>query len=299
MGIVGGLDIHRRQITFDYLDTGTGEVSRGKIAPADRQQVRSWLEHFEGRERRGLRPGGRHRLALRRRGARAGGGPSPSGRAGRHRPRSAAVSSGPRPTAPTPGSCGSCWRWAGCPSPGSPRTTSSRSGPGSGCTRPWPTSAGPGCSASGPPCSTKASPPSPATCSIADGQAHLERADLSPSGRESVEVALGQIDRLDTELGRLRRAIWWPSATARWGAGPSRATTGSAVCCRWPSGRSSVTAGGSAPPPTPCATPVWTSPCGPRTRSGPGSPGPPGPGHPPLGALRGGHLGGQAQLPRP
>ncbi len=27
--IVGGLDIHRKQITFDYLDTVTGEVRRG------------------------------------------------------------------------------------------------------------------------------------------------------------------------------------------------------------------------------------------------------------------------------
>jgi len=35
MPIVGGLDIHRKQITFDYLDTVTGEVSRGQIAPAD------------------------------------------------------------------------------------------------------------------------------------------------------------------------------------------------------------------------------------------------------------------------
>jgi len=26
MPIVGGLDIHRKQITFDYLDTVTGEV---------------------------------------------------------------------------------------------------------------------------------------------------------------------------------------------------------------------------------------------------------------------------------
>jgi transposase len=49
VAIVGGLDIHRRQITFDYLDTDTGEVSRGKIAPADRQSVRSWLARFEGR----------------------------------------------------------------------------------------------------------------------------------------------------------------------------------------------------------------------------------------------------------
>lgn len=37
-----------------------------------------------------------------------------------------------------------------------------------------------------------------------DGQAHLERAELSSSGRESVAVALDQIDRLDTELARLR-----------------------------------------------------------------------------------------------
>ncbi len=28
MPIVGGLDIHRKQITFDYLDTASGEVER-------------------------------------------------------------------------------------------------------------------------------------------------------------------------------------------------------------------------------------------------------------------------------
>ena len=33
MPIVGGLDIHRKQLTFDYLDTVTGEVSRGQVAP--------------------------------------------------------------------------------------------------------------------------------------------------------------------------------------------------------------------------------------------------------------------------
>ncbi len=43
MPIVGGLDIHRKQITFDYLDTGTGEVSRGQIAPADRAHLAGWL----------------------------------------------------------------------------------------------------------------------------------------------------------------------------------------------------------------------------------------------------------------
>src|SRR5213080_3204238 len=49
MPIVGGLDIHRKQITFDYLDTVTGEVKRGQIAPADRQHLRAWLARFAGR----------------------------------------------------------------------------------------------------------------------------------------------------------------------------------------------------------------------------------------------------------
>ena len=43
MPIVGGLDIHRKQLTFDYLDTVTGEVKRGQIAPADRVHLRAWL----------------------------------------------------------------------------------------------------------------------------------------------------------------------------------------------------------------------------------------------------------------
>ena len=49
MPIVGGLDIHRKQLTFDYLDTVTGEVQRGQIAPADRAHLRAWLARFAGR----------------------------------------------------------------------------------------------------------------------------------------------------------------------------------------------------------------------------------------------------------
>jgi transposase len=45
--IVGGLDIHRKQITFDYLDLDSGEVSRGQIAPADRAHLRAWLTRFD------------------------------------------------------------------------------------------------------------------------------------------------------------------------------------------------------------------------------------------------------------
>ena len=48
MPIVGGLDIHRKQITFDYLDTETGQVRRGQIAPADREHLRAWLARFAG-----------------------------------------------------------------------------------------------------------------------------------------------------------------------------------------------------------------------------------------------------------
>ena len=43
MPIVGGLDIHRKQITFDYLDTVTGQVCRGQVSPADREHLRAWL----------------------------------------------------------------------------------------------------------------------------------------------------------------------------------------------------------------------------------------------------------------
>jgi transposase len=50
MPIVGGLDIHRKQLTFDYLDTVTGEVRRGQIAPADREHLRAWLVRFAGRD---------------------------------------------------------------------------------------------------------------------------------------------------------------------------------------------------------------------------------------------------------
>jgi len=48
MAIVCGFDVHRAQITFDYVDTATGQVVRGRIAPADRERLRSWLERFTG-----------------------------------------------------------------------------------------------------------------------------------------------------------------------------------------------------------------------------------------------------------
>ena len=50
MRIVGAFDIHRGQLTFEYVDTSTGEVARGRIAPADRAHLRVWLARFDGVE---------------------------------------------------------------------------------------------------------------------------------------------------------------------------------------------------------------------------------------------------------
>src|SRR5829696_2766676 len=41
--IVGAFDVHRRQITYDWVDRATGETRRGRIAPATREGLRSWL----------------------------------------------------------------------------------------------------------------------------------------------------------------------------------------------------------------------------------------------------------------
>jgi transposase len=48
MAIVGGFDVHRQQITFNLVETDTGEVQRGKISPATRVELRTWLEQFNG-----------------------------------------------------------------------------------------------------------------------------------------------------------------------------------------------------------------------------------------------------------
>ena len=47
MAVAGGLDLHRGQLTFDYVDTGTGESRRGRICPADRESLRGWLRRFD------------------------------------------------------------------------------------------------------------------------------------------------------------------------------------------------------------------------------------------------------------
>jgi transposase len=51
MDIVGGLDVHRKQITFDYVEIETGEVKSGQITPATREHLRHWLSGFPANQR--------------------------------------------------------------------------------------------------------------------------------------------------------------------------------------------------------------------------------------------------------
>src|SRR5207247_10965392 len=43
MGMVGGLDLHRRQITFDVVEVESGEEWRGRVWQPDRDRFRRWL----------------------------------------------------------------------------------------------------------------------------------------------------------------------------------------------------------------------------------------------------------------
>src|SRR4051812_37867247 len=45
-----GLDQHRAQISAEWIDTATGEVSRARVAPADRAGVRRFAARFGGEE---------------------------------------------------------------------------------------------------------------------------------------------------------------------------------------------------------------------------------------------------------
>jgi transposase len=45
--IACGFDVHRAQVTFDLLDQQTGELRRGRIAPATRTELRRWLAGLE------------------------------------------------------------------------------------------------------------------------------------------------------------------------------------------------------------------------------------------------------------
>jgi hypothetical protein len=47
MSIVGGLDIHRKQLAFDWVDEQNDKWERGRISPADREHLADWLTRFD------------------------------------------------------------------------------------------------------------------------------------------------------------------------------------------------------------------------------------------------------------
>ena len=180
MAIVGGLDLHRNQITFDYLETETGQVSRGVIRPTTRDHLRGWLQRFQGQqasfaleattgwrfvveERRAA--GLRAHLPI----------PGPCG----------ALRDAPRPTARTPATSVSCCRPLACPSPGSHPHTSSSRAPWSACARRWSTSGGPGSSASRPCYSTTAARPAPTSRATGARLTWLDSSSLQRPDRRS------------------------------------------------------------------------------------------------------------------
>ena len=50
MSIVMGLDQHRAQITAEWIDLRSGEISRARVRPADRSGVRRFLSRFAGEQ---------------------------------------------------------------------------------------------------------------------------------------------------------------------------------------------------------------------------------------------------------
>jgi hypothetical protein len=141
MSIVGAFDVHRRQLTFEYLAMVSGELKRGRVVPADRERLRAWLARLAGQQDVHFAVEGctgwryvTEDLAA------AGITPhlaEPADTAAlRGRKRHA------KPTRPTPGICG-CTCWPGtCPGAGSRRSTCWRPGPPCGCLRTWSIRAG-------------------------------------------------------------------------------------------------------------------------------------------------------------
>ena len=237
MPIVGGLDIHRKQITFDYLDTATGEVRRGQVAPpigapgrVAGGPVHGQDAHFAVEGCTGWRYVAEELAAA---GAVAHVAEPPIPR------RCEAASGTPRRTRPIPGTCGYCWPTGGCPSAVSRHRTSWNAGR---CWRPI-TTCGPGtlpeCSAFTRCCSTRARRSSAGRgCAPARAWPRCERAaGLSPAGQLQVAVALDMLQVLEGHLDAVRRRLL---AAARqlpgarelhaqlYGVGP---ITALALCC--------------------------------------------------------------------
>ena len=216
MTIVMGLDQHRAQITAEWLDTETGEVSRARVTPADRAGVAAVLGAVCRPAARGG-VGGHDRLAVRGRGAARDRRRAASGRAGRSERaegQQEARQDRPRRRA---ASARAVDDRAGCRSPTSRPSTCSICAPGCGCVTRWSISAASGSSASTR-CSITTgtrrrpgcSPPRTAR-GLSGSRCRMRHANRS-------RVALAMIDALDAQSRRSR-----PSCVATRAARPAAA----------------------------------------------------------------------------
>ena len=210
MPIVGGLDIHRKQITFDYLDTGPGRCSAARSArPTGSTCGPGWRGSLAARtsrsRSRGVPGGGTSRRSWPRPGSRC---IWPS----RPIPRSPAAASGtPRPIRPTAGTCGCCWPRDGCRSAGSRPATSWKAGRCWSCITICGPSTPPGCSGSTRCLFHQGAPAlGEGTLRTGPGLAALRdvsAAHLSPAGQLQVATALEVLEALEARLHAVRHQL--------------------------------------------------------------------------------------------
>jgi hypothetical protein len=145
MSMVCGLDLHRQQITFDALETESGEVWRGRVWQPDRERFRRWLSRDVARRADGQPvamavegcTGWRYVVEeITAAGFEAHLAEPADTQAAR------AASGTPRRTAPTPGCCASCCSPAISPSRGSRRPRCWSGGSECGSTSRWSINAG-------------------------------------------------------------------------------------------------------------------------------------------------------------
>ncbi len=194
MAIVGGLDLHRKQITFDVVDTTSGTIEHGRVMPADRESFRRWLSHFDFS--RSIWPWRLHRLAIYRRGVSSGRRPGASGRAcRRRRPEGQAAARQDRPARRE--ASARAWRPTSCRSAGSHPSMCWRFGSTRTCSR----SGGGWLQRIHATLFHLGAPAQPQLVRDPDRLARLE--GLSPVTRQTTAVALHMIETLDGELTRL------------------------------------------------------------------------------------------------
>jgi transposase len=247
MSIIGGLEVHRAQLTFDGVDRPSGEAHRRRIAPATRAGLRAGWGAALGRGR--VRGGGLYRLAVCGRGGPGGRVPRPPGRAGRDQQpaRSKRQAKTDRSDARLlrelleQGRLPCSWIPPGWILD---LGTTVRLGKTLVDQRP------PGRSASTPRWSTMGAPSHPGAAVARDPRL-AGAGPLPPASRQALAVALGQIDGLDAELDPIdrwlgplaRRAAGLPGADRhpRWDRGHHRPTilgelampAGSPAATRW------------------------------------------------------------------